>query len=675
MSKYYTVVTDTGLNALRGAVQDKSFSLTKAVVGDGDGSVIIPNKGMTTLVNQVWIGDISGIKADSSDPNTLIFEFAIPADTGDFTIREVGLLDSNDQLFCVGNFPETVKPVAEDGSVRDLVVRLPLHFENADVVNLVVNAAVALATKQDLIDHNDDPLAHRRATEDEYGFTQYATPDEHKAKTFRNLACTPFGVWELIKSLMSSSVASSSTDRLATPKAVKTVQDNLNAHNSSSQAHRHATENVAGFTQLAKAEEHLSSSSARRDIAATPYGVWNLLTRVRSDAVDLASTWRFATSKAVNTVMDALNGHTSASDPHHAQARVDSKMQGHLHVNDPHGVVAKVKALLSSSTSSTSTTTFATPKAVKTVNDWLTAHKNGIDPHGTVPRVKALLSSSVTNASTTTFATPKAVKTVNDSLVAHKNTNDPHGVVTKVKSLLTSSTTSTSTTMFATPKAVKIVNDSLNTHKNSSTVHIPSGGSTGEVLVNANGRGRWRKLSLLPAGHIYPVPFPPNELPDHHYIANGEGLLKTSQAGKTLLSMSAAYKTAHRVTETATHVFLPNMFGENGDGYFPRFVDGVTRKVGSTQGDAIRNLSGHFNIRGVRTSNYILIEPSRHGAIKAETYFTGGLSGWGTMVGCNTVNPGQRVVFDASKVVPTAHENRPKNYGFTPAIYLPPLEA
>lgn len=618
MSKYYTVVTDTGLNALRGAVQDKSFSLTKAVVGDGDGSVIIPNKGMTTLVNQVWIGDISGIKADSSDPNTLIFEFAIPADTGDFTIREVGLLDSNDQLFCVGNFPETVKPVAEDGSVRDLVVRLPLHFENADVVNLVVNAAVALATKQDLIDHNDDPLAHRRATEDEYGFTQYATPDEHKAKTFRNLACTPFGVWGLIKSLMSSSVASSSTDRLATPKAVKTVQDNLNAHNSSSQAHRHATENVAGFTQLAKAEEHLSSSSARRDIAATPYGVWNLLTRVRSDAVDLASTWRFATSKAVKTVMDALNGHTSASDPHHAQARVDSKMQGHLHVSDPHGVVAKVKALLSSSTSSTSTTTFATPKAVKTVNDWLTAHKNGIDPHGTVPRVKELLSSSVTSASTTTFATPKAVK---------------------------------------------VVNDSLNIHKNSSAVHIPSGGSTGEVLVNANGRGRWIKLSLLPAGHIYPVPFPPNELPDHHYVPNGEGLLKTSEAGKTLLTMSTAYKSAHGITENATYVYLPNVFDETGDGYFPRFVDGENRKVGSKQGDAIRNIIGVIDSVAHGST-----KPSSAGGAFKRRYSTD--RGNATSTGAT-----EHFDFDASRVVPTAHENRPKNYGFTPAIYLPPLEA
>ncbi|MEZ0576862.1 phage tail protein, partial [Halodesulfovibrio aestuarii] len=182
MPDFYTVVTDTGLQALGlASTQGQSFSLTHAIVGDGNGLAVIPNKGMTALVNEVWRGEVAGVKVDSDDPNTFIFEFAIPADTGGFTIREVGLLDKSGKLFCVGNFPDTEKPVAVNGSVRDLVVRLPLHFENADEVNLVIDTTVAIATKQDVLDHNADPLAHRLATTAQTGFVRLATDEEHVA--------------------------------------------------------------------------------------------------------------------------------------------------------------------------------------------------------------------------------------------------------------------------------------------------------------------------------------------------------------------------------------------------------------------------------------------------------------------------------------------------------------
>ncbi|WP_290922037.1 phage tail protein [Halodesulfovibrio sp.] len=177
---------------------------------------------------------------------------------------------------------------------------------------------------------------------------------------------------------------------------------------------------------------------------------------------------------------------------------------------------------------------------------------------------------------------------------------------------------------------------------------------------------------MLPAGHIYGVPFPPNELPEHHYVANGEGLLKTSQAGKTLLSMSAAYKAAHRVTENATHVFLPNLFDENGDGYFSRFVNGVTRKVGSVQGDAAPNIVGSVQPNAIRTNSNSV---SYSGALASTSMYK--LDQYGG--GHYSLNGGTLSI-DASRSSPvygreSAREIRPKNYGFTPAIYLPPMEA
>ncbi|WP_027362181.1 phage tail protein [Halodesulfovibrio aestuarii] len=238
MPDFYTVVTDTGLQALGlASTQGQSFSLTHAVVGDGNGLAVIPNKGMTTLVNEVWRGEVAGIKVDSDDPNTFIFEFAIPADTGGFTIREVGLLDESGKLFCIGNFPDTEKPVAVNGSVRDLVVRLPLHFENADDVSLVIDTAVALATKQDVLDHNADPEAHRFATTAQTGFVRLATVEEHTAKTASDLACTPIGVWELLKSVMSSACTSTSTVKIATSKAVNAVYKKIVAHTGDTAVH------------------------------------------------------------------------------------------------------------------------------------------------------------------------------------------------------------------------------------------------------------------------------------------------------------------------------------------------------------------------------------------------------------------------------------------------------
>ncbi|MFA9396500.1 MAG: phage tail protein [Halodesulfovibrio sp.] len=471
MPDFYTVVTDTGLQALGlASTQGENFSLTQAVVGDGNSLAVIPNKGMTTLVNEVWRGDVSGIKVDPEDPNTFIFEFAIPADTGGFTIREVGLLDESGKLFCIGNFPDTEKPVAVNGSVRDLVVRLPLHFENAEVVNLVINAAVVLATKQDVFDHNTDPQAHRLATTAQTGFVRLATVEEHNAKAVQSVACTPFGVWELLKSLMSNDCGSTSTIKIATSNAV---------------------------CQL-------------------------------------------------------------------------------FYMID--------------------------------------AHKKADDPHGVVAKVKALLSNSITSASTTTFATPKAVKLVRDLIVGH-----------------------TGNTM----------------------VHVPTGGATGDVLLKYGSSTKWEKLALVPAGHIYPVPFPPNELPAHHYVPNGEGLLKTSEAGKTLLAMSTGYRTAHGVTTNATHVFLPNVFDSNGDGYFPRFVDGVSRKVGSKQGELIKS---HYHNDGVRVELAgVNTQAAMYGCSKTTAYALTFESSYSTANAATT---------KSSSV--GGSENRPKNIGFTPAVYLPP---
>jgi hypothetical protein len=160
MTDFYTLWTDGGLTKLGDATLETPFNITTAVVGNGNGADVIPNKGQVDLVNQVWSGAIGGKIRSQSDPNTIVFEFAILAADGPFTVREVGLKSDDGQLCIVGNFPVTEKPVAADGSVRDMILRIPVHFENADVVNLVIDPNITVATKTDVLVHAADSNLH-----------------------------------------------------------------------------------------------------------------------------------------------------------------------------------------------------------------------------------------------------------------------------------------------------------------------------------------------------------------------------------------------------------------------------------------------------------------------------------------------------------------------------------
>ncbi|MFA9396345.1 MAG: phage tail protein [Halodesulfovibrio sp.] len=586
------------------------------------------------------------------NPNQVVYSMLLGSEVGNFQFNWLGLFSSAENaLVAVTHLPVTEKWQTDKGSNtlgNNLTRNFLLQFSGAKAVtNITVEAKTWQVDFTARLRSIDD--RERLSNRDIYGrscffndgFKLVKESGKYKLKAgvgyAEGLHCILISDLQIAVSALPKNVfidvslqqQGSNVVPVITPKIGSNWEDYTDGNNIRHYCIKIAEISAAGVIKDVRRAEGVTSDlveylKRRTDTHANrkddPH---NTLAKVRalfSSSTTNASSSSIATPLAIKTVNDNLSAHKSA--------------------NDPHGVVAKVKALLTSSITSSSTTTFATPRAVKTVNDSLNAHKSSNDPHGVVAKVKAMLSNSTTSSSTTTFATPKAVKTVNDSLSAHKAGNDPHGVVAKVKALLTSSVTSTSTTMFATPRAVKTVRDLI----------------VGHVGDNS------RHSSILP-GHIYPVPFPPNELPAHHYVPNGEGLLKTSEAGRALLGMSTAYKTAHRVTTNSTHVFLPNVFDSNGDGYFPRFADGVGRKVGSKQGDAIRNIKGQMLMQhGESKNNY------QNGAIFAAGESLSGATGSSTILRSG-------FGFDASRVVPTSHENRPKNYGFTPAIYLPPLES
>ena len=166
------------------------------------------------------------------------------------------------------------------------------------------------------------------------------------------------------------------------------------------------------------------------------------------------------------------------------------------------------------------------------------------------------------------------------------------------------------------------------------------------------------------------MPFRRDELPFGWYFRNGDNFLLDSPQGQALNGLSANYKRDHNITiktiDGKQYINVPTAFAPDGRGYFVRAVDGRVRQVGSVEGDAIRNIRGalqdgpgqafigHDNVTNGMTDGAISIRLS----------------------GDEWLQNGTRHLrwaffdFDASRVVPTAHENRPVNIGMTPVIYL-----
>lgn len=146
---YQTIFTNLGLAKIAQAIaEETTVSLATMVLGDGLGNPVeVPNANATDLLRQVWSGALSYLQVDATNPNRFIAEAVVPASVGGFTVREVGILDSNGDLVVNANFPEIYKPDIGEGATRDLVVRIYFEVANADVINLTFDPNVILATR------------------------------------------------------------------------------------------------------------------------------------------------------------------------------------------------------------------------------------------------------------------------------------------------------------------------------------------------------------------------------------------------------------------------------------------------------------------------------------------------------------------------------------------------
>ena len=139
--QYYSILTNIGLakEAAANSPGGSPVSLTHIAVGDGNGSSYNPVSTQTELVNEVYRTTLTHVAIDSNNSNQLIVEGVLNEEIGPFHVREVGIFDSEGDLFAIGKYPETYKPALASGSGKRLYIRMILGFANAPQVDLILS--------------------------------------------------------------------------------------------------------------------------------------------------------------------------------------------------------------------------------------------------------------------------------------------------------------------------------------------------------------------------------------------------------------------------------------------------------------------------------------------------------------------------------------------------------
>lgn len=139
--EYYSIITNAGLAKHAAAsLGGAPIDLTHLAVGDSNGTSYNPVATATALQNERHRTTITSVVVDEDNPNQIIAEAIIDETVGPFYVREVGVFDSDGDLFAIGKFPETFKPNLPTGSGKRLYVRMILGFASTPQVSLVVSS-------------------------------------------------------------------------------------------------------------------------------------------------------------------------------------------------------------------------------------------------------------------------------------------------------------------------------------------------------------------------------------------------------------------------------------------------------------------------------------------------------------------------------------------------------
>ena len=123
------------------------------LIGDANGTAPTPDSSQTQLINQVHRAPLNQLHVSPTDPNVLIAELVLPPEVGGWWMRELALEDSDGVFSAVANLPPSYKPLLAQGSGRNQVVRMHIITNGTVNIQLKIDPAVVLATR-DYVDRS-----------------------------------------------------------------------------------------------------------------------------------------------------------------------------------------------------------------------------------------------------------------------------------------------------------------------------------------------------------------------------------------------------------------------------------------------------------------------------------------------------------------------------------------
>lgn len=214
---FYTILTSIGQAKIANSqVTGQKVNLAEIAAGDGNGSYYNPDQSQTALRKEVWRGNISAVQIDEENSNWIVIEGVIPSSAGGFFVREVGVFDEEGDLIAIGKYPETYKPVAAEGSAKDLYIRMIIEVTNASAVQLKIDPSVIIASRE-YVDKNLEQKANQVKQEAKNYTDQQMAVAEANAKNYtdQKIAQLPDLTWDNLQDKPSAFPPSSHTHNIS----------------------------------------------------------------------------------------------------------------------------------------------------------------------------------------------------------------------------------------------------------------------------------------------------------------------------------------------------------------------------------------------------------------------------------------------------------------------------
>ncbi|WP_421722559.1 phage tail protein [Alloalcanivorax xenomutans] len=148
---YGGLLTLVGQNKEANAKVNKTpIDITHIAIGDGGGEYVVPDEGMTELVNEVARYPLNVIEVQHTGSGTplLFIEAVVPATDGGFTVREMSAVDADGDMIAIANCAPNYKPAPSQNAPRMLPIRMIFAITSDAAWETNINDDLVMASRE-----------------------------------------------------------------------------------------------------------------------------------------------------------------------------------------------------------------------------------------------------------------------------------------------------------------------------------------------------------------------------------------------------------------------------------------------------------------------------------------------------------------------------------------------